>query len=466
MPVRIYIITVLGAALLAACGGTESDSASSPAISGQPAGSAGPVAAPAPTSDPASPPVNAGDGGNPPSGDTVLPPSAISGDQSTPRPGADATDLPPIGTAMGTVSPTSFQSVAHDTNGNVLPTGSGKLAFEVVTAGLTRPWGFVPLPDGRMLVNEKAGTMRLVAADGGLSEPLTGVPAVDDLAQGGLLDVVASPTFSTDGQIFFSYSEATEGGTRIAVARALLGNTGLSNLRVIFRQRTSRGDGLHYGTRMVFAPDGNLFVALGERNNRPYAQSLETTLGKVIRIGPDGSIPADNPFINTPGAAPEIFSYGHRSPQGITIDPRTGSLWMSEHGPQGGDEINQVSAGLNYGWAHISHGREYDSGAQVGEGTSAPDVVPPVAYWTPVSIAPSNIVFYTGDKVPALKGKLLLAGMRAEALLALQVVGNAITSEARYATELTERIRDVRVGFDGYPYVITDTGRLLRVTAR
>jgi len=348
----------------------------------------------------------------------------------------------------------------------VLPSGAGNLAFDVITDKLTRPWAFAPLPDGRTLVTEKAGNMRLIGIDGVVSAPLAGVPPVDDSIQGGLLDVIASASFSTDSTVFFSYTEPADGGTRVAIARATLGPGALSDLVIIYRQRTVRGGGLHYGTRLMQAADGTLFATLGERNYRPSAQALNTAFGKVIRLASDGSIPADNPFVNTVGALPEIYSYGHRSPQGAAIDPRSGKLWISEHGPQGGDEINRIKPGGNYGWPRISHGREYDSGAPVGEGTNAPGVVPPAVLWIPVSIAPSNILFFTGNTVPALTGKLLMASLRGEALIALTLEGETVVSEARYATERNERIRDIRQGFDGYPYVITDTGRMLRVSVR
>ncbi len=338
------------------------------------------------------------------------------------------------------------------------------VTVQEVTSRLVAPWSLAFLPDGSMLVTEKAGNLRRVSAAGEVSAPLGGVPAVDASGQGGLLDVVPGPGFATDSMIYFSFAEdAGNGESRTAVARARLGTAAISEVTVIFRQAPSRPGGMHYGSRLVFDREGYLFVTLGERNQPDRAQDLTGTQGKVVRIRADGAIPTDNPTFATPAAAPGIWSYGHRNPQGAALNPASGVLWISEHGPRGGDEINRILPGGNYGWPRITNGRDYDTGLPFGEGTTAPGVEGPLHYWVPVSVAPAGMAFYTGDKLRGWQGSLLVATLAGQMLARLALDGDAVVGETRHLESLGERLRDVRQGPDGYPYLLTDSGRLLRV---
>ncbi len=345
---------------------------------------------------------------------------------------------------------------------------AGRLNVTAVAAGLDTPWSLVFLPDGRMLVSERPGRLRIVSADGRLSAPIAGVPRVQAEGQGGLLDVALSPQFSDDGLIFFSYAQATVNGVRTAVARAVLDLSTepaqLTKLAVIFAQRDDPSGRHHFGSRLVFDAAGNLFITLGERyHERDRAQALNSHLGKIVRIRPDGSVPADNPFAARADALPEIWSYGHRNVQGAAMHPATGALWTHEHGPQGGDEINLPRAGANHGWPVITYGREYVTGWRIGDGTTRADVAPPVHQWTP-SIAPSGMAFYTGDLFPAWRGNLFVGSLKFGLLLRVVLDGDTVVSEERLLTEIGHRIRDVRQGPDGALYVLDETeGRILRI---
>ncbi len=339
------------------------------------------------------------------------------------------------------------------------------LKVTAVAEGLQNPWGLAFLPDGRMLVTERPGRLRFVDGQGKVSEPLTGVPAVLAQGQGGLLDVAISPSFATDRLVYLSYSEAGEGGAGTAVARGKLGERGLEDVRVIWRQTPKVSSGNHWGSRLVFREDGTLFITTGDRaNQRPKVQDLSTTVGKVVRINPDGSIPKDNPFVGRQGARPEIWSYGHRNLQGAALHPESGELWTLEHGARGGDELNHPQAGKNYGWPVISYGREY-TGLKIGEGNTAmAGMEQPVYYWDPV-IAPSGAEFYTGTVFPDWQGDLFVGSLSPGALVRLELNGYKVTGETRYLANLNERIRHVRQGADGYLYLLTDSprGRVLRV---
>jgi glucose/arabinose dehydrogenase len=328
---------------------------------------------------------------------------------------------------------------------------------------LDHPWSLAFLPDGRILVTERPGRLRIVAADGSISAPLTGVPEVVARGQGGLLDVVLDPDHATNGLIYLSYAEPGSGGAGTAVARARLGAGKLEEVRVIFRQDPKTGGGGHFGSRLVFAPDGNLFVTVGERQQRDYAQDLTRHWGKVIRIRPDGSVPSDNPFVGRGDARPEIWSYGHRNPQGAALNPRTGALWTVEHGAMGGDELNVPRPGRNYGWPVITYGLDY-SGVKIGEGTAKPGMEQPVHYWDP-SIAPSGMAFYTGDRYPGWRGSLFVGSLKFGLLVRLELDGERVTTEERLLEGVDARIRDVRQGPDGFLYLLTDEdeGRLLRL---
>ena len=341
-----------------------------------------------------------------------------------------------------------------------------KLAAKVtdVAVGLEHPWGVELLPDGRFLVTERPGRLRVVNRDGRLSAPLTGVPEVYARGQGGLLDVALSPGFAQDRLIYLSFAERGSGGAGTAVARGRLGERGLEDAQVIWRQQPKvDGSYNHWGSRLVFRPDGTLFVTLGDRFvHSERAQDLSTTIGKIVRINPDGSVPRDNPFVGRSGALPEIWSYGHRNVQAAVLDAR-GELWTVEHGARGGDELNNPQPGKNYGWPVITYGVDY-SGARIGFGTSHPGMEQPVYYWDPV-IAPSGATFYSGTAFPDWRGDLLVGSLRPGALVRLRIANGRVTVEERYLDELGERIRDVREGPDGAIYLLTDSsrGRLIRV---
>jgi glucose/arabinose dehydrogenase len=340
----------------------------------------------------------------------------------------------------------------------------GVVRVETVAEGLVNPWALAQLPDGRWLVTERPGRLRLLGLDGKLSEPLTGVPSVVAIGQGGLLDVGVDPQFATNRTIFLSFSEQGEGGVGTAVARGRLTETGLDSVRVIYHQFPKVAGAGHFGSRVVFAPDGTLFITQGERQAyRDSAQSLTTGLGKVVRINKDGSIPKDNPFVGRADARPEIWSYGHRNMQGGAINPETGKLWTVEHGAAGGDELNHPEAGKNYGWPVITYGKDYN-GSKIGEGVAKVGMEQPVYYWDPV-IAPGGMTFYTGDKFPGWKNNILIGGLASNVLVRLVLQNGVVVKEERYLGELKERIRDVQQGADGYLYVVTDNanGRVLRV---
>jgi glucose/arabinose dehydrogenase len=343
----------------------------------------------------------------------------------------------------------------------------GDLAVEIFANGLDHPWGLAFLPDGRPLVTERPGRLRIVSRDGKLSAPVQGVPKVAASGQGGLLDVALDRDFASNNTIYFCFAEPAEGGARTSMARARLHADGaprLDDVKVIFRQQGPLSRGNHFGCRIVQMPDGNLFLTMGDHfTYRDEAQNLGNHLGKIVRIKPDGSVPPDNPFVGRKDALPEIWSYGHRNAQGAAINPATGQYWMHEHGPRGGDEINIPQAGKNYGWPVIGYGIDY-SGAKIHEATRKDGMEQPVKYWVP-SIAPSGMAFYTGKLFPKWSGSLFLGALRGAMLVRLTLNGNAVTSEERLLQNLNERIRDVRQGPDGALWLLTDSspGRILRV---
>jgi glucose/arabinose dehydrogenase len=339
----------------------------------------------------------------------------------------------------------------------------GALTVQTIAKGLEHPWSLAFLPDKRMLVTERPGRLRLVAPDGRVSDPLSGVPQVYASGQGGLLDVALSPAFDKDRLVYLSYAESGEGGAGTAVARGRLGERGLENTQVIWRQHPKVSGSNHWGSRIVFRPDGTLFVTLGERfNYSDSAQDLSTTIGKIVRINPDGSAPRDNPFVNRAGARPEIWSYGHRNVQAAALHPESGQLWTVEHGARGGDELNHPEAGKNYGWPVISYGAHY-SFLKIGEGTAKAGMEQPVYYWDPV-IAPSGMVFYTGDLFAGWKNNILIGSLTPGLLVRLVMKDGKVAREERYLEDLEERIRDVRQAADGSLYLLTDArnGRILR----
>jgi len=334
--------------------------------------------------------------------------------------------------------------------------------------GLEHPWGLALLPQGGALVTERPGRLRVVSPSGELSAPVAGTPKVDARGQGGLLDVVLHPDFARNGLVYLSYAEAGDGGNSTAVARGKLMQEGgqwrFADSRVVFRQAPKFASTLHFGSRLVFARDGRLFVTLGERSSRktrPDAQGLNTHHGKVVRIDDDGGVPRDNPFVRDKQALPEIWSLGHRNPQGAALNPRTGELWLVEHGPQGGDELNIVRAGRNYGWPLYTYGEEY-GGGRIGHEASPPGFEPPLHTWVP-SVSPSGLAFYTSRAIPQWTGSLFTGALSGQALIRLQLDGEKVVREERLLTDMGSRIRDVVMGSAGELYLLTDArqGKIL-----
>ncbi|MGH6763853.1 MAG: PQQ-dependent sugar dehydrogenase [Phyllobacterium sp.] len=342
------------------------------------------------------------------------------------------------------------------------------VSTETIVEGLASPWALAFLPDGALLVTERGGTMRIIA-DGKKSAPIAGVPKVFARGQGGLLDVALAPDFPQSDLIYFTYSQPGDGGAGTAVARARLrreGNGGrLEDVKTIFSMNRKTSRGQHFGSRIVVAPDGKLFVTIGERGERDRAQDFSDHAGSVIRINADGTIPSDNPFVGTTGALPELWSKGHRNAQGAAWDPVTQSLWITEHGARGGDEVNRPEAGKNYGWPVITYGRDY-SGAEIGTGTAAEGYEQPLHYWDP-SIAPSGLAVYRGDMFPEWQGDLLAGALKYEMLVRLERDADGqITGEERLLKGAYGRIRDVRVAADGSVFLLTDdeNGKIIRMS--
>jgi glucose/arabinose dehydrogenase len=342
------------------------------------------------------------------------------------------------------------------------------VAVEKIAGGLEHPWALQHLPDGRLLVTERPGRLRLVGRDGVVSPPLPGVPAVAATGQGGLLDIALAPDFTSSGRLFFSFAEprgSGTNGTSVASGRLVLqsGRERLEGVTVIFRQEPAARGGLHFGSRIAIARDGSLFVTLGERFQMAFAQDLGRHWGKVVRIRPDGAAPPGNPFVGRADARAEIWSYGHRNPQGATIHPDTGALWLVEHGPQGGDEVNIVRAGANYGWPVIGYGVDY-SGGRIHAAAGKEGMEQPLYYWVP-SISPSGLTFYTGEMFPGWRGNLLL-GALGRSLRRLVLDGGRVVAEEVLLADRNERIRDVRQGPDGAVWLLTDAadGSVLRLT--
>ncbi len=345
-------------------------------------------------------------------------------------------------------------------------TESGEMRIETIASGLAHPWAVALLPEGGYLVTERPGRLRRIASDGTLSAPIAGVPTVFAQGQGGLLDVVLDPQYASNKRIWLSFAEPGDGETAgTAVATATLGATALADVQVMYRQLPKLEGGNHFGSRIAFDGKGHVFISQGERNQRALAQDLEVLQGKLVRLNIDGSQPADNPFANGVGVRKAIFSYGHRNMQGLAVDPRTGTLWESEHGPRGGDELNLPQAGRNYGWPVITHGINY-SGLKIpeAEGKAKAGMEAPYHVWEK-SPGLSGMAFYVDRPDSAWNNSLFLGALADRNLIRLTLDGDRIVSEERLLGDLGKRIRDVRVGADGNVYVLTDEddGQLLRL---
>ena len=393
---------------------------------------------------------------------TAVPLTVLAQEGVDPRPPNGATQKPAV----------AGQTDAPERKSNV--------AFDVVTVveGLQNPWSVAFLPGGTMLITERPGRLRVLSADGKLSEPVAGLPAVDARSQGGLLDVALDPQFATNKLIYWSYAEPREGGVNnTAVARGVFvddpATPRVEKVEVIYHQTPSMNSPLHFGSRLVFGRDGTLFITQGDRSiteGRMQSQRMDGLLGKIARINPDGSIPKDNPFVGKEGVRPEIWSIGHRNIQSATLHPTTGELWEVEHGTRGGDEINIARKGKDYGWPTIAYGIEYRGGQITGGITAQDGMEQPLYYWDPV-IAPSGMVFYTGTLFPAWKGSLFVGGHQTNDLVRLTVEGDKVVGEERLLKDLQpkpERVRDVRQGPDGAIYVLTDsaTARLIKLVPK
>ncbi|WP_181308543.1 PQQ-dependent sugar dehydrogenase [Rufibacter sp. XAAS-G3-1] len=348
-------------------------------------------------------------------------------------------------------------------------TSTTAFTVDVLAKGLETPWAVEPLPNGSLLVTEKPGRLRLVSATGATGEPITGLPAVDARGQGGLLDVALSPDFASSRTIFWTFAEPRSGGNATSVARGVLSADGrsLRDVRVIFRALPTYNGTLHYGSRLAFGLDGMLYVTLGERSVpeiRPQAQRLNSHMGKVVRITPDGAPAPGNPFLGQAGALPEIWSVGHRNVQSAAFDAE-GKLWIVEMGPQGGDELNLVEKGKNYGWPLVTYGEEYSGDPVPNAVTAKEGFEQPVYYWDPV-IAPSGAQFYTGTAFPEWQGNLFIGGLKDKFLVRLKIENNKVTGEEHLLTDRNQRIRDVRQGPDGALYVVTDqaNGELWKIS--
>jgi glucose/arabinose dehydrogenase len=366
------------------------------------------------------------------------------------------------GRAAAMVIATSMIGCAPESGAS--PVGDGGQPHRVVrvTEGLEHPWGMAFLPDGSLLVTERPGRLRLLR-DGLLSDPIDGVPRVLARGQGGLLDVAIHPAFEGNRLVYLSYSKPGEDGATTAVLRGRLEDGRLADPEDVFVAEAWSDAGVHFGSRLVFDRDGHLFVSIGDRGNMWNAQNLTNHAGKILRLRDDGGVPADNPFVGMAGARPEIWTYGNRSPQGLALHPVTGELWETEHGPRGGDEINLIRPGRNYGWPEITYGVAY-SGASISDRTEAEGMEQPLHYWVP-SIATSGLAIYDGDRFPRWRGSAFVGGLAGQHLARIGFDGTTVTSEERLLDSLHHRIREIEVGPDGLIYLLVDAddGAVLRI---
>ncbi len=341
---------------------------------------------------------------------------------------------------------------------------------KIIAEGLSKPWSVASLPDGRLAITEKAGNMRIASTEGEVSGKITGFPEVDDRSQGGLLDVAPAPDFETSRMLYFTFAEKKPHGSLTAVGKGKLSadETRIENFQIIYRAIPYFDNSMHFGSRIVFDKNGNIFVSTGERSDlatRPKAQLLDNGYGKVIHITPEGKPVDGNPFADVEGALPEIYSYGHRNPQGLAIHPVTGDLWLSEMGPRGGDELNLIKRGRNYGWPVISYGIEYD-GNPVGDGiTQKEGMEQPVYYWDPV-LSPSGMTFYSSGIIPEWKNNLFIGGLSSKHIARLVISNQRVVGEERLLADENQRFRDITEGKDGALYAVTDEGRLYRISKK
>lgn len=377
----------------------------------------------------------------------------------------EATPTAPVETSAANT--TYSPAFAGQTRIGGLTTAASSYRATVVTTALTSPWGIASLPDGRLLVTEKAGQLRLVTASGTVSAPITGLPAVNSAGQGGLLGLCLDPDFATNRMVYWSFAEARPTGNLTAIGKGRLATDerSIENATVIYRAEPAYAGTLHYGGRVVFDRTGYLVISTGERSDlatRPQAQVASSALGKVIRITKTGQPAPGNPTFSQAGALPELYSIGHRNPQGLAIHPVTGDVWQSEHGPRGGDELNRLRAGANYGWPTITYGIEY-SGQPIGNSLQqSSGLEQPVYYWDPV-VSPSGMTFYSGNRIAEWQNNLFLGALSGMHLVRLVIDNNRVVGEERLLASEGQRFRDVTQGADGALYAITDQGRLYRI---
>lgn len=381
---------------------------------------------------------------------------------------------PPSSTSDNALGPVE----TRNPNTNYLPAFTGQTRIggvrtttdyeaKAISTNLDRPWGITALPDGRLLITQKGGTMRIASTTGQLSEPITGIPPVNAGGQGGLLGLTTDPQFASNRMLYWVFSQSTEGGNLTAVAKGTLSadERSIENARVIYQATPAFPNTMHYGGRILVDKSGNLIVSTGERSDlqtRPQAQALNSGLGKIVRITKEGKPAAGNPFAEQAGARPELYSYGHRNVQGLAFHPQTGDLWETEMGPRGGDELNRIEAGKNYGWPVIGYGVEY-SGAKIGAAiTQQAGMEQPVYYWDPV-LSPSGMTFYTADAIPEWRHNIFICGLNSNHIARLVITNNKVTGEERLLTGQGQRFRDITMGKDGALYAVTDEGRLYRI---
>jgi glucose/arabinose dehydrogenase len=380
----------------------------------------------------------------------------------------DSESTTPTGPSVETNPPNSKYKPAFEGQTRIASvTSATRYQSTILTSALTSPWGIVSLPDGRFLITEKAGRMRIVSGTGAVSEPITGIPAVNPAGQGGLLGLCLDPSFATNRMVYWSFAELGSGGNRTAIAKGRLADNErtIEGATVIYRASPAYAGTNHYGGRVVFDASGNLYASTGERSDNPtreLAQATSASIGKVVRITKDGLPVTGNPFTATAGALPELYSIGHRNPQGLAIHPVTGELWESEHGPRGGDEINRIQAGANFGWPVITYGLEY-SGLPVLTGIQQKEgMTQPMYYWDPV-VSPSGMTFYSSDRIPEWKNNLFIGALSGMHIVRLVIDNNKVIGEERLLAGEAQRFRDVTQGRDGALYAVTDQGRLYKI---